>query len=264
MSSVLDRILAVFEVLADRPEGMSVKGVADRLNMPASAAHRLLNDLVRAGYVRQERDHGDYRLTIKLAMLGMSFLARSGVLDVAQPILDQLAKETKELARLSIIEGRLLAWVARSQGATSGLRYDPDADQGTAVHLATTASGTAWLMTMSNEEALERVAEQGFRPADFELGPNAPRSAAELIERLKVARKRGYSTVRDSFQTGIAAMAAPVRNPVTRATIGVISVGGPAIRLTEARIEEYAPTLLAAAANLGATNSASPLLNPRR
>jgi acetyl-CoA acetyltransferase len=70
--------------------------------MPASAAHRLLVDLTRCGYVRQNREHGDYTLTIKLVALGLNFLSRSGVVDIAQPLLDRLASKSGELVRLAL------------------------------------------------------------------------------------------------------------------------------------------------------------------
>jgi hypothetical protein len=45
-------------------------------------------------------------------------------------------------------------------------------------------------------------------------------------------------------------MAAAVRHPVTGGVAGVVSVAGPSVRLTEARIHELAPVMLAAAAEL--------------
>jgi IclR family acetate operon transcriptional repressor len=43
---------------------------------------------------------GDYALTTKMASMGLSFLSKSGVLDIAQPVIDRLAKATAELVRL--------------------------------------------------------------------------------------------------------------------------------------------------------------------
>ena len=81
---------------------------------------------------------------------------------MAQPILDRLAAESGELVRLSVIDGESLVWVGVAQGATGGLRYDPGREQGVVVHLASSAGGTAWLSTMSDEEALMAVSRQGL------------------------------------------------------------------------------------------------------
>jgi len=48
----------------------------------------------------------------------------------------------------------------------------------------------------------------------------------------------------------MSAMAAAVRHPVTGGVVGVVSVAGPSVRLTEARMHELAPLVLAAATEL--------------
>ena len=59
------------------------------------------------------------------------------------------------------------------------------------------------------------------------------------------------------FAPGMSAMAAPVLR--RKDAIGVISIAGPRIRLTSARMHELAPALLAAAAELGPISNASSL-----
>src|SRR5665647_1974764 len=105
MGSTLERSLKILEFLAGRPEGMALAGIAENLEMPRSASHRLLTELVRCGYVRQVRDHGDYALTTKLAALGLSFLSSSGIVDIAQPLIDRLATVSGELVRLAVVGG---------------------------------------------------------------------------------------------------------------------------------------------------------------
>src|SRR4051794_34993419 len=114
--SALERALIVLEELAAHPDGCTVSALAQAANMPVSGAHRLLIELARCGYVRQVREHGEYTLTIKLVSLGLKFLSRSGVPDVAQPALDRLAAECGELVRLAVIDGDDLVFVAKAQG----------------------------------------------------------------------------------------------------------------------------------------------------
>jgi IclR family transcriptional regulator, acetate operon repressor len=255
MSGVLERSLAVLEKLAAHPEGCALSTLAGAANMPVSAAHRLLVDLSRCGYVRQDRDHGEYTLTIKLVALGLGFLSRSGVVDVAQPVLDRLADECGELVRLAVVDGSDLIFVAKAQGAKSGLRYDPD--MGLSVPLSCSAAGHAWLSTMSEDKALEMVARQGFG-APEKYGPKAPTSVKALLPYIRNARKRGFSMIVEVFTPGMTAMAAPVRRHDGNA-IGVVTVAGPLFRLTEERMLALAPRLIAAAAAIAETSSASPL-----
>ena len=117
MTGPLERSFAILEYLASYPEGLPLASIAADLNLPRSACHRLLTDLVRCGYVRQLRDHGDYALTTKLAALGLTFLSSSGIVDIAQPLIDRLAASSGELVRLAIVDGERLTFVAKAQGA---------------------------------------------------------------------------------------------------------------------------------------------------
>jgi len=260
MSSVLERALAILEHLATQVEGTPLAMIADDLDIPRSACHRLLTDLKRCGYVRQLREHGDYVLTTKLVGLGLGFLATSGIVDIAQAALDRLAELSGELVRLAIVDGDRLTWVAKAQGALKGLRYDPDMGMDTT--LSCSATGHAWMLTMTDERALELVSRQGFgHPKQY--GPKAPTTVAGLLAYIHAARERGYATISEVFAPGMTAMAAPIQRRGYPA-MGVISIAGPLVRLDEKRMAQLGPTLMAAAAELAAASHASPLFSRGR
>ena len=259
MSAILERSFKVMEHLATHPEGRPLSAVAADLAMPLSATHRLLTELIRCGYVRQDQSHGDYMLTIKMVSLGLSFLSNSGIVDVAQPLLDALAAQSGELVRLAVVDGDALTFVAKAQGARTGLRYDPD--MGLSVNLSCSSAGHAWLSTMTDEQALELVARQGFgNPKDF--GPRAPTTVKALLAYLRAARKRGFSMINEVFAPAMTAMAAPVR-PHNGAVIGVITIAGPLVRLSEERMLALGPVLLATADDLARASGASALFKRR-
>ncbi|MBL8286880.1 MAG: IclR family transcriptional regulator [Rubrivivax sp.] len=254
MTTQIERGLALLEHLAGHPEGAALSDIATAMAMPLSAAHRLLSELIRSGYVRQLRNQGDYGLTIKLVALGLAYLGTSGVVDVAQPALDRLAQESGELVRLAIIDGEDLVFVAKAQGATRGLRYDPD--MGLSVRLSCSSAGHAWLSTFDDEEALRRVARQGFGAAK-DYGPNAPTTVKALLAYVHAARKRGYATISEVFAPAMAAMAAPVL--VRGAAIGVVTIAGPSVRLTEARMKRLGGALTETAREIASLSAASSL-----
>ena len=257
MSGVMERTLGILERLAMDVQGVQLATLADELNLPRSAVHRLLVGLTEQGYVRQSRERGDYMLTTKLVSLGLNYLKNSGVVDLCQPILDRLAETSGELVRLGVVDVDHLTWVSLSQGARAGLRYDPD--QGIDAKLSCTSSGHAWLSTLSEDDALTLVSMQGFgKPGEY--GPNAPTSPTALLKALRQARKQGFAIAIDTYTQGISAISAPIVPP-GKGAVGVLAISGPSVRLTEAKLRGLAPDLLAAAADIGNASGASPLFN---
>lgn len=253
-ASQITRALGALEQLCAHPAGLPLQALADALSMPKSAAHRTLAELSALGYVVQNRATGQYLLSTRLLSLAFGHLAVSGLADVTQPLLERLAAHTGELVRLGVIDGERQVWVAKAQGARSGLRYDPD--MGREAPLSCTASGHAWLACLDDDAAATLVARQGIAKHDG-LGPNAPRTLQAVLERVRRARRQGYASVVDSSAPGTSALAAALRHPGTGAVLGVVSVAGPSVRLTPERIEALAPELLATAQELALASAGS-------
>jgi len=128
--------------------------------------------------------------------------------------------------------------------------------------LSCSATGHAWMLTMTDERALELVSRQGFgQPKQY--GPKAPTTVAGLLAYVHAARERGYATISEVFAPGMTAMAAPIQRRGYPA-MGVISIAGPLVRLDEKRMAQLGPTLMATAAELAAASHASPLFSRGR
>lgn len=249
--SPAQRCLDIVELLADAPEGLALSAIGLRLGVPKSATHRFLALLAARGFVRQDAATQHYRLTLKLTALGARFLAGTHLTDAAQPVLDDLAVRSGELARLAVVEGDGLTWVAKAQGALSGLRYDPDA--GRSVMLPATASGKAWLATLPEATALGIVTRAGF-PDPRANGPRVARTPAQLRRELKATRARGYGEAVDEGAPGVAAVAAAVRAQARpdAAVIATVSVAGPLARMDAPRRADLGRMVMSAAEELAA------------
>lgn len=256
MSGALEKSLDILEYLTDYPDGVALAQISTDLNQLRSGCHRTLHELIRYGYVRQMPQRGDYALTTKMASMGLSFLSKSGVLDIAQPVINRLAQTTAELVRLGIVDEDRLTLVAKAQGAKSGLLYDPD--MGIDLKLSCSAAGQAWLMTLPEDVAIEYVTRQGIgEPKDF--GPNAPTSIKALLKVLDEHRARGYSIIQDVYALGMSSMAAPIKR-ANEPTTGVVVIAGPSSRLALERMQQFGPALLAAADELAVAGNSSALL----
>lgn len=259
-SSSRDRALSIIELLVRHVRGLPMSEISDALGIPRTAIHRLLGDLKEMGYVKQDSGTSQYLLTVKLASLGLSYLAASGVVDATQPLLDDLAEATGELARMAVAEGNHLIWVGKAQGAKNGLRYDPDA--GSDVYLPATANGLALLAAVSEERALELIAAQGMERA-LKMGPGAPKTLRELLARVMETRQRGYAVVFDAYEEGTSAIAAAIRSTPNSDPVGTVSIAGPSVRICRENLDKLAPKVLDAANALAMVSRTSIVLGRR-
>lgn len=257
MSSSRDRALSILELLVSHSRGLAMSEIADRLDIPRAATHRVLADLKEMGYIKQDQRSNLYLLTVKLAALGVGYLGNRGITDCIQPILEELAEETGELARLAIFESQQLIWTSKAQGARSGLRYDPDA--GTTVYLPASANGIALLSALTEEAALNLVAAQGLDRLKG-MGPNAPKSLRDVIDMIDSARKLGYAAVFESYEAGTSAVACPIITQDSFRPVGSVSIAGPSVRMTKEKVESLVPVLIRYRDQLSQLNSRTKIL----
>lgn len=238
--SSVERGLAILELLLDHAEGLPLSVIAQHLSLPLSATHRLLQALANSRYVRQDPFSDRYVLTLKLGSIGLRQLAGMNITEAAQPILDDLARQTGELVRLAVVEEDAMTWVAKSQGATGAIRCDPIS--GRHVPLHTTAMGKAWLASMPEKEAIAKVVACGFESEL--LGPNAVRTVAELRREIRITRAQGFGLNDQESELGLSAIAMLVKDPSkANRVVGAVSVGGPTFRLDHQRLVSFAAPL---------------------
>ena len=249
--AAVERAFKLLEALAEEAEGADLTVLAERLDLPVSATHRLLATLGERGFVMQHESSGAYGLTLKLSQLAFRNLDLRGLPDAGQIVLDELARTTREYCRLAVVEGESLTWIARAQGATAGLRYEPP--MGTEIVLHATATGKAWLASLPEAEALRIVCARGFN-AEGRTGPNAIGDVDALRLHLAATRRRGFALAVEEGEIGTVAMAVTFRaGPEADAPVaGTLSVAGPLPRMHEARRGEIATALAAAAREMAA------------
>lgn len=238
----IERCVAIVECLAGEPDGLELGVVAARLDLPKSAAHRILATLATRGWVAQESPSGNYVLSLRFPMLAFRDLDARVITESVQRVLDDLARRTREYCRIAVVEGETLTWVARAQGAVAGLRYD--ADMGVEVTLHATATGKAWLASLSEASAMRIVRGRNLERGGT-IGPNAACTEEAVLRALDETRSRGYATAFEEAEPGIHAVAVAFRAAQTpdAPVAGTISIAGPASRMGDARMPELVTAL---------------------
>jgi IclR family acetate operon transcriptional repressor len=104
-------------------------------------------------------------------------------------------------------------------------------------------------------------------------GPLERRTPATIVDRdrleseLRTARTQGFATIVDELETGLAAVAAPIRD-ADGAVVAALSVAGPTVRLTEHRLALLGRVAIeqahAVSTQLGYDGDLEDLLDPLR
>jgi DNA-binding IclR family transcriptional regulator len=247
VKGLLERCVTTVEALTLAPTGLRLSDLARELGMPKAAAHRLLAELVRLGWVEHTAATTTYRLGLRLPLVTQRVLHATGLADLVQPVLDRVARETRELARCAVALPDCLAWLAHAQGAPPGLLYQPAMSDPVRPHA--TANGKAWLATLEPALAMEMARAGGLgtlRPT-----PRTLATEAELAEELRRIAARGWAVAEEEAERGVVAIAVAVR-PSPGPAAATVSVAGPLVRLPAERWPAIAARLAAAAGELEA------------
>ncbi|UQI29093.1 IclR family transcriptional regulator [Pseudomonas bijieensis] len=251
VKGAVDRCLEAIELLAREARWMRMSDIAAELGLEKGPAHRVLAQLVEQGWAEQDEATSQYRLTLKLALLGQRYLHGIGLPELVQPILEQVAVQCQELVRLTVVNEGTLSWLSSAQGAAPGLMYSPAMDK--PINLYATANGKAWLASMPDELAIEHALRSGLGKVDAGMGqgPKAINSIEGLLAELALTRKRGYGLVIEEAEAGVWAIAVPVKLVPSGAVVGTMSIAGPVLRMQPERYDELHALLEDAANKLG-------------
>jgi DNA-binding IclR family transcriptional regulator len=195
----LDKGLDILELLAGVDGGLTQAEIAKRLQRSPNEFYRMLDRLVRRGYVtRLEGDR--YSLTLKLFGLAQLHAPVRRLVSYATPLMRELA-ETSFQANQLVVFDRGSAVVIAQQEAPG--YWGISIRVGSHISLFDTGSGHVLLAFRSQAEREMMIAEQA-RAGD------APRPPADFFARLDQVRERGYEMMSSLQTAGVYNLSAPV------------------------------------------------------
>jgi DNA-binding IclR family transcriptional regulator len=229
--------LDLLETFADGQVEQGVSAIAARLGLAKNNVFRILATLEARGYVEQDRRTERYRLAPGSLRLGLSMLEQVGLARQARAVLDTLAAETGETARLAVLRGHAAVCVAQSDLPDRSVQVVLPV--GTPLPLHATAVGQV-LLAYDASELDGLVAPGGLLPPRT---PHTVRDPGALRARVARVQSLGFALDDGEYAADVRCVAAPVRD-YARRVIGAISVSGPAARIGSARVEsELLPRL---------------------
>jgi len=243
------RALQLLEILAgaDTGSGMSLSELARRLDINKQIVFRLVGTLTDAGFVYKNSQSELISLTYKITNIGFRKMIQEKILNQASSIARELARETGELVRIAVVERDELIWVLTELGQQKTLNINPNYTPG--ITLNTTATGKAWLSTMTRDE-VDRIFD---KTPPVKRTPHAITDRTKIYSELDKVRSTGWALSYDESELGISAIAAPIiiqSYGGESRCVGTISVAAPTHRMSRKALDALGPRILKATSRL--------------
>lgn len=214
--------------------------VARLTGIARPTAHRLLKSMGLHGLVANVGGQG-FRLGPRLLGLAATAMRELPLRDVAQPVLDRLARSTGESAQLFVRDhDRRVCIVA----AESRSELRTIVEIGAELPLTAGSAGKVFL-------AFGPPGSTGELLATAQRVTPATPTGERLERQLATARRVGWASSAGEREPGVGSVSAPVREP-SGALVAVVSLSGPEQRVGRISAKRYAPAVVEAAKEIEA------------
>jgi DNA-binding IclR family transcriptional regulator len=242
LSSVANSIRLLSSFSGEENE-LGITVLASRLKLAKSTVHRLAATLTAARFLEQNDETGKYRLGLALFELGALVRRRMDVADAARQKLRELLETTGETVQLGIIDHHSVLYIYEMEPRRA-IRMA--AAVGARAPLHCTAVGKVLLAAQSPDYVTQVV--------DLGLKPYTPKTIVEredLLHTLAEVAQRDYATDDEESETGLRAIASPVRNH-TGAVIAAVGLAAPVQRMNKKVMQTCVPSVIATASAVSA------------
>lgn len=220
---VIARMMKLLDVLAEHPEPLGLKQIAQISGLHPSTAHRILAAM-SAGRMVERSEPGGYRLGLRLLELGNLVRTRISVRELALPVMRELNAQTGETVNLSVRQDDEIVYVERTSSSRSAMRVVHGI--GTRALLHVTAAGKLFLL----QDGAARLREYAKRTGLSGHTKNTLATLALLERDLERIQRQGYAADNEEAELGVRCVAAPIRDD-SGTLIAALSLSTPADRM---------------------------------
>ena len=229
-TTAIDRGAELLVRVLESEQPVALTDLASASGIPKSTASRLVSALERQGLVEQDGERGRLRPGPAILRVAERSMLERSILELARPSLDTLGEVTGETINLAVPGPHGVEHIAQVES-----RHFLGAGQwlGRSADYHCTANGKVFM-------AFGRAPIPARPPA---LTQQTITDAALLKTELARVRRDAFAEAIDELEIGLAAIAAPVRGPGGQ-VVAALSITGPTVRMTPARIAELKPSLI--------------------
>jgi IclR family transcriptional regulator, pca regulon regulatory protein len=237
----LARGLSVITSFSAQAPRQTLTDVAHATGLTRAGARRALLTLQTLGYVTS--DGKFFSLTPKILDLGYAYLSSMPVWNLAEGVMERLSYEVDESCSVGVLDGADVVYVLR---LPTRKVMSISLGVGSRLPAYATSMGRMLLAELGDQEVLQHLSQTVLRAYTAKTLTDAQ----ELLKKIQLARKTGWTIVDQELEEGLISMAAPIRDRTGRA-IGALNISGQANR-TSAKVmqERMLPKLIEAAAEV--------------
>lgn len=111
------RVLKIFELLSATSEGMSLTGLAQKLEIPKGSLHPILKTMQAMNFIRMN-DNGNYTIGQAAYFVGSSYTKNSDLLQEIDYVLKNLSSAVNQTAYFSVLSGGEVLYLLEERVAT--------------------------------------------------------------------------------------------------------------------------------------------------
>jgi len=209
------RIFEILQLLANHPDGLTLKQIVDGLHRPPkSSVHSLLQQMVNLRYIAYLESDKKYKIGSGMVKLSATIMARHTIQHHARPGLEKLSRMSGEDAYLGIIHDDGLYYIDKVEGDAS-VRLNIAV--GVRRYLHSSCIGKLFLAYM-NEDEQKRLIEKTGMP---KVAKNTITEWSRFRDELQKIREQGYAITDEESVDGVIGIAAPIRNHKDEIVAGI-------------------------------------------
>ncbi|MFC5629137.1 IclR family transcriptional regulator C-terminal domain-containing protein [Aliibacillus thermotolerans] len=230
----LEKGLNVIQTFSEENPVLSVAEIAEMTGYSRPTVRRILLTLTALGFAKEK--NGRYMLTARVLSLGYSYLSSQNIWNVATSHMEDMVKQTKESASISVLDQDEIVYVAR---VPTERIMSITLNIGSRLPAYATSMGKvliAYLPTSEREKYLENLRLK-------QLTEKTKANITDLREELDQIVKQGWALADEELEEGVRSIAVPIFNSRNEA-YAAVNCSANAGRVSKKRmIEEFLPVL---------------------
>jgi len=238
----VDRTFDIIELLAVSGNGMGITEIGKKLGLHKSTVYRLVNALVRRGYLEKVQNTGLYKIGPKFVEISGLYLRQVELKTEAMPFMRNLSDLTGQVTHLAILDETEIVYIEKID-VMPGLRMYSQIGRRVPVHCS--ALGKALLSAQEEnfrESILKKIKYEQYTE-------NTITDEDEFRKELEKTRLRGWAADNEEHEKGIRCIAAPIRDYTGKA-VAALSITGSSTKVSPEKDEYYGKMVAEAADNI--------------